>query len=434
MTTLALSTLGATGVVLPTSKDKVRLEEKLRAFELKALLVFERQEPSPAGVPQIVMPNQPSQIPPENPLTWFEEGGVFRITESSGSTGQAKIIALSHAQQWERIELRARSLPVLRGQSLLLAMTLNAEVSMTYALYFLIFGGMVIFPPTPTEEGVYRGLQQHRPQWLLTSPYLWKSILAAAQQGGQSPDIADINILLVGARADKKILEVSKALPRVRLYSDYGSTESGMLAMAQLGAGSPPDSFVGRLLKGVECATFDPNTHKPLPASQKGLLGFKAPGLFDGYGLGDRATQSECFVDGWFLTGDIGWVDDRGQLHVSGRQANVINRGGAKFNAETIEQELMAKLNLNECCLSLVQVAGQEALVLAVAGASSKAQATELNNRISHLVSRELIPDHIVFMETLPRLMSGKLDRTTLNNWLASELGTRKPLAANTLN
>jgi acyl-CoA synthetase (AMP-forming)/AMP-acid ligase II len=97
---------------------------------------------------------------------------------------------------------------------------------------------------------------------------------------------------------------------------------------------------MGTLLPGNRLRVIDPETGATLPLGDEGEHIVKGPTLMLGY-VGKAAA--ECFdADGWFHTGDIGHVDQRGEVHWTGRRTEMIKTGGANVSPAEIEVQLRA--------------------------------------------------------------------------------------------
>ncbi|MBW1708148.1 MAG: acyl--CoA ligase, partial [Deltaproteobacteria bacterium] len=88
-----------------------------------------------------------------------------------------------------------------------------------------------------------------------------------------------------------------------------------------------------------EVMIFDEN-HNPLPQGEPGEIGYRGPNMFLGYYKNPDKTDSTRTEDGWFLTGDSGYIDEDGRLRLRGRKKDVINRGGSKMFPLSIENIL----------------------------------------------------------------------------------------------
>lgn len=423
---LALAALNATGVTLPAGKSLDELAAKIRDSRLDFVVLAQATQKLQTALPsltQIALPDSAEKISAKEPQSWFKEGQLFRVCESSGSTGTAKLVPITHEQQWQRLTQRSSSMPIEQGDQLLLAISLATEVGMTYALYFLVFGGVVVLPQQPTPEGVLTVLQKRQTQWMLTSPYLWKRVLECAATQSLSTVFQHLKLLLVGSKVDRQIVDQTNNFKQVVLYSDYGSTETGMLALARLTDGNTPAEYMGHLLEGVQCKTFHPETFAPLESHQAGLLGFQAPGIFTGYDA--TVDQDSPFIDGWFITGDLGWVDPNRQLHVTGRLGNVINYGGYKFNPEPLERQIAAALPVEDCCIVMHDVGGKDVLGIAVCGLKESLSEEKLIELVKNVIPAFLVPEACLILQTFPRLPSGKLDRRGLDKLILAQLGNR---------
>ena len=119
----------------------------------------------------------------------------------------------------------------------------------------------------------------------------------------------------------------------------YGLTETSPGISFNLpGAGSRQNS-VGRLFDYVECKTIHPDTRVDLSMGNTGLLCFRGPNIFRGY-LNDIEKSREVLTeDGWFITGDIGYIDNDGFLFIKGG-ASRFQELVVKWFLITIEDEI----------------------------------------------------------------------------------------------
>jgi acyl-CoA synthetase (AMP-forming)/AMP-acid ligase II len=116
----------------------------------------------------------------------------------------------------------------------------------------------------------------------------------------------------------------------------YGSTEIGSVTFGLDAA------TVGRPMAGVEVRILDPDRPEPdapLPDGAVGHVAVRAPSMFVGY-LHDRPENRAAVIDGFFLTGDLGRLDERGHLTITGRLKLLINVGGVKVNPIEVESAI----------------------------------------------------------------------------------------------
>ena len=77
-----------------------------------------------------------------------------------------------------------------------------------------------------------------------------------------------------------------------------------------------------------------------LPSGKEGEIVISGPNVMDGYAA-NPAANAEAFEDGWFRTGDLGWIDDDGYVTISGRKKEIINRGGETISPREIDEALL---------------------------------------------------------------------------------------------
>jgi fatty-acyl-CoA synthase len=132
----------------------------------------------------------------------------------------------------------------------------------------------------------------------------------------------------------------------LQIHESLGMTETvGLSTVAPPGL-SAPAGCVGWPLpharvRIVALNIDDQATSHTLPAGEKGMVLYQGPNLFSGY-LDAAETARSFTPDGWLITGDVGFIDTQGRLHLSGRAKDLIIRGGHNIDPKVIEDALGA--------------------------------------------------------------------------------------------
>lgn len=131
--------------------------------------------------------------------------------------------------------------------------------------------------------------------------------------------------------------ELQERLPNLRLWNFYGQTEMAPLATAM----GPEDQrehagAAGRPAVNVETAVIDDND-QPVPPGTVGEIAHRGPHLMLGY-LDDPVRTAEAFRGDWFHSGDLGYFDEFGQLHVVDRKKDMIKTGGENVASREVEE------------------------------------------------------------------------------------------------
>jgi acyl-CoA synthetase len=187
----------------------------------------------------------------------------------------------------------------------------------------------------------------------------------------------------------------------------------------------------GKACPGYEIRIFDrDDPNRELPPRQIGQIGGRGASLMLGYFDDQKATEAAFNRDGWFMTGDLGWVDENGYLRITGRTKDVIIRGGhniypAKIEALAATHEAVARV-------VAVPVADQrlgERVCLAVMFRPGKAASPE--DILKHLdnggLSKYEMPEFFLQIDEIPLTASGKIRKRDIVEWIAD--GRARPMA-----
>jgi fatty-acyl-CoA synthase len=204
--------------------------------------------------------------------------------------------------------------------------------------------------------------------------------------------------------------EIRHRLPNLQLWNFYGQTEIAPLASA-LG---PEDQeahagAAGLPVLNVETVIVD-EADTPVTAGTVGEIAHRSPHLMLGY-LDDPDKTAEAFRGGWFHSGDLGYYDEHGFLHVVDRKKDMIKTGGENVASREVEEALYLHAGVEEVAVfGLPHPVWVEAVVAAVV---PRADATLTEDEVLAHCRRHLAgfktPKQVFFVDSLPKNPSGKL-------------------------
>jgi acyl-CoA synthetase (AMP-forming)/AMP-acid ligase II len=207
-----------------------------------------------------------------------------------------------------------------------------------------------------------------------------------------------------------------------RLLCAYGLTEtSATLTTTRLDDDDyTRSSTVGRPVEGVEVALLDTREDAGYDRPVGEVI-CRTPGVMEGYYKDDDLSAKAFTPDGWFRTGDLGSLGADGTLRIVGRCKNTINRGGFNIYPEEIEAFYRNNENLLDVCLLEYPDSelGERTSLFVQLAPGAYASGEELRVWSAEGLEKFKIPDRIVFVESMPRLGSGKVDRQLLRKILA---------------
>ncbi|MBA3741352.1 class I adenylate-forming enzyme family protein [Sporichthya sp.] len=165
--------------------------------------------------------------------------------------------------------------------------------------------------------------------------------LVQRYEAGRSPDHRLSKFLSGGAPTPASLFQRAEGLG-ITVLTCYGMTETGGPCTLPRPE-DPPEvrmEFDGLIGEGTEIQAVDEN-RKPLPHGQTGELRIRGPQVMAGY-TNSQVSAAQLDEDGWFYSGDVGFVTEDGWLRMVGRIKDLINRGGEKFSCQDIEAALVA--------------------------------------------------------------------------------------------
>lgn len=278
----------------------------------------------------------PEKIEPNDPAV---------ILFTSGTESAPKAVPLSHKNLLSNLkgaieQVKFRKDDVLLG---MLPPFHSFGFSVTGLLPLLI-GARVVYYPNPTDG---RGLASLIEQWKVTllcsAPTFLKTILRSAK----NQQLHSLRIVVVGAEKNspeiiEKIAEMNK---NVELLEGYGITEcSPILTLNPPGAKT---QGVGKPLNGIELLIVHPETLQPLELQKEGLILARGPSIFSGYLGQEKSPFVTVLGKTWYQTGDLGILDARGYLTLTGRLKRFVKIGGEMVSLGLMEEELLLAAKKN---------------------------------------------------------------------------------------
>ena len=220
-------------------------------------------------------------------------------------------------------------------------------------------------------------------------------------------------MLLGGGPVPYPLLEACM-LREIPVVQTYGLTEACSQAMTL----SPADAqrkpgFAGRPLLPVRLRIM--YEIRPASPGEPGEIFLKGPTITPGYADRPEAT-AQAFQDGWFASGDIGYLDDDGYLYVLDRRADLIISGGENVYPAEIESVLLSHPSVEEAgvCGQADPQWGQVPVAFVVLKTGSTVSAGELSAYTAQKLARYKQPRAFYFTAQLPHTSSGKLLRREL--------------------
>jgi len=195
----------------------------------------------------------------------------------------------------------------------------------------------------------------------------------------------------------------------------YGMTETSMITSNPF-EGDRIAGTVGFALPGVALRIADPESGTPLSRGDVGFIEVKGPNVFKGYWRMPEKTAAEFRPDGFFITGDLGKIDERGYVQIVGRAKDLIISGGFNVYPKEVESEIDALPGVIESAVIGLPHPdfgeGVAAVIVREPGAAIDERA--VREALEGRLAKFKTPKRVFFVEALPRNAMGKVQKAAL--------------------
>jgi acyl-coenzyme A synthetase/AMP-(fatty) acid ligase len=329
------------------------------------------------------------------------------IFSTSGTTGGARYISYT-AQILEKRSIRKQTLDFLGLDFALTLYPFSSTQNYWLALKSLL-AGRTFYGSEFRDFYLPRFISENPIRTLAASPTQVSGLLEVQAQTGTNFPLLK-TIILSGSPPSMQLVERIKSQIDCRIFNSFGSTEGGGVGYVEITEGVEESNGFELIHEDLDLQIVDENDN-PLPAMSIGHIRYRRTDMATSYYKNPVAT-AQVFKDGYFYPGDLGFLDDKGRLHLEGRSKDIINLGGVKINPERIESIALAQLGVSDCAaFAQVGESGVEELCIAVVVESDFSQ--EIFEKVMEKKSPHTI-GQIKIVSVIPRNEMGKIQRNFL--------------------
>ena len=336
---------------------------------------------------------------------------IALVLHTSGTTSRPKRVPLSHANVTISARTVAETYRLSADDISLCVMPLfHVHGLVASALATLTTGGTIVFVPRFNPLSFWSIVRDHHVTWYSAVPTIHQLLLSRVREGARPPGAEQLRFIrsCSAALSPQTMNEMENNFGAPVLEA-YGMTEAAhQMASNPLPPGVRQPGSVG-VETGVEIAILNEKGDL-LPRETRGEVAIRGRNVFSGYEDNSEAN-AVSFTNGWFRTGDEGYLDSGGYLTLVGRIKELINRGGEKIAPREIDEALASHPAVAEAVSFAVsdRVYGEE--VAAAVVLHSAATEAELMKHCKTLLADFKIPKKIHILESIPRTATGKIQR-----------------------
>nr|AJT43268.1 4-coumarate: coenzyme A ligase [Plagiochasma appendiculatum] len=361
------------------------------------------------------------------PQVRIKEKDTATLLYSSGTTGASKGVILTHLNLVESINQRMvadpRSFQVAEEVQIygVIIPLFHVMGMMAICMPTLRKGDqMVVFPKFDLAE-MLGAVQRFRITGLALVPPIL--VLLSKSPLVEKYDLSSLQLIGFGAAPAGDLSGVSKRFRGVYLRQGYGMTET-----ASSGTGVPLEDVdyankhnsCGLLVPNMQAKVVDVLTGKPLPPGKEGELWLRGLNVMKGYLNNEKATAETLDKDGWLHTGDLAKIDERGFVYIVDRLKELIKYKGFQVAPAELESILLSHSDIMDA--AVVPFPDEEAGEIPVAFVVRRPGTTLTGNSIMEFVASKVSPykkiRRVIFVDTIPKLESGKILRKELKSKL----------------
>jgi long-chain acyl-CoA synthetase len=338
---------------------------------------------------------------------------------TSGTTGHPKGVWLTHRNLISNVRAVSKlfSLPGEEDR-LLVPIPMFHITGMTVLMLSPLTRGSTIYPMLRWEaESAFKLIQQHRITNFLSVPTIYIDMLHHPRIGQY--DLSSLKLCSSGgARMPVPVMKAYEQKLGLAIYEGYGLTETSPVTHANLAAPQRMPGSIGWPIENTECKIADERV-RALPTGEVGELLIRGPQVMKGYHNNPEATHAAIEADGFFHTGDLAYVDEKGYYYIVDRVKDMINVGGMKVYPKEVEHILYEHPAVAECAVVGVpdERKGETVkafVVLKSTHTPTDTLAEEIRQHCLTQIAAYKHPREIEFVATLPKTASGKIQKYRL--------------------
>ena len=345
------------------------------------------------------------------------------IIYTSGTTGNPKGAELTHFNLYRNAQFVSErifgdwpdNIQVMGpGQVALSALPLYHIFGQTNVQNGMLFGGATFtnvkrFTPAAVIETIARD----RVTFFPGVPTMYFAILHAPE--AEHADFSSVQFCISGGAAIP--VEVKRAFEDrfdVRIQEGYGLTETSPLATIQAPSETTKAGTIGKPIHGVDLKIFDDDGNE-VPTGERGEIVIRGHNTMKGY-FGNPEATAEAFRGGWFHSGDIGFVDEEGDVFIVDRMKDLIIRGGYNVYPREVEEVLYRHEAIREAAVLGIpdEMYGEEVRAVISLKDGCELSAEDVISYCQQHLAAYKYPRVVDIIEELPKGSTGKILKRAL--------------------
>lgn len=412
--------LAGIAVPLPASFTAPELDQALSGLRAVSVLAapgiapairecFARHDVSVLELGEAATLAERSREPP-----WPRAEDLAIVRQTSGATGRPKRIPSPHGHLVDHGRRHRDRLRVGPGDRVPAVTPLTTTLGQAVLSHAIVPGAALIIPPRIDFAAAWDAIARERPTWLSTSAGYLELLARLLADQPDRPSLASLRFVQVtSAPIAPAVYQTLQRALGVPILPRYSSTEAGAIAMTLPPPARAKPGSVGQPVQEMRIVGLAGEDVAP---GSEGEIWVRGPRVMTGYLDDPEATAAALRPDGWYRTGDLGYLDEDGFLFLTGRLNELINRGGEKIAPAEVDGVLQTHPAIAEVATFAVPDTrlGEDIVAAVVLREGMTIRAWELRAWLLERLSPAKAPRRFWMVESLPRTATGKVQRGVL--------------------
>lgn len=349
---------------------------------------------------------------------------LAHILPSGGTTGLPKGIPRTHDDYLSNVHYLHQAGQMQANDVCLLVVPVGHNLALLNVVGAMLFGYRLVLLDSTRPADICRVIEAEKVTYFPTVPSLINRVLEFDQR--ERFDLTSLRKISAGGEpsAPELVEKFCRELDCVYI-KEFGMSE-GLLCRTRLDDNvETVCATVGKPVCPEDEIKILDDKGRPQPIGTDGELAARGPGIFAGYLNNPEENRRAFTVDGFFRTGDLARIDDSGNLKITGRIKDLINRGGEKISPAQIEELLLSHPDiLDAAVIGMPDAALGEKVCAYIRCAPEKHPTpTEITGFLERQgASKFLIPERFEFVDALPFTEAGKHDKKALREDIRRKL------------